>query len=166
MHLRFSANIVKLPRLLSHRKLSGAFHALTRAVTGTAMACLIGAATLTVFPADAVAEVHDDHPAWKFEWSPVAEGGTITVTITPKIEGTWSLLYWTEDNSATANDDYVPIVHPDEMWYLATFTGNGAQQNATVNTIADDVEDPDEKFYLKFYAGEKSQTYPELSASV
>ena len=134
--------IAQLFSLLLHCKLSRA--------SGMAMACLLGAASLSVFPASTGAEVIKGYMA-NYTISAVSEGQAQAVAITPKVAGL-KVRYKTKPASsssccdaATAGVDY----RSKDVQSDIILQNVGVHYLLNVYTIEDDRVEPDEIYKVE-----------------
>ena len=140
--------IAQLLSLLLHCKPSRA--------AGTAMTCLLGAASLSVFPASAGAEVVES-PLAKYTINGISEGGNKAVVITSKVPNLKIRSYKTQSTSASS---CCAAAAPIFDYTHKEFAGNiilgnvGVNYFLAVNTIEDNVVEHDERFELVVYASD------------
>ena len=149
--MRFPGKFFTIPNpsIIARLFLSLLLHCKLSRAAGTAMACLLGAASLSVFPASAGAEVIEGVLA-RYEKNAVSEGQTQTLAITPKVDEI-KVRYKTKLASSSSccgvAAPYFDHAYKDGNPIL--IIKRGITYILTIDTFEDDVVEYDELFKLE-----------------
>ena len=157
------------PSLIARLFLSLLLHCKRSRAAGTAMACLIGVASLAVLPADADARTQTIDGIWyKIETTDKAEGERQVITITKKQTGIRTLRYWTGPRPDPCNkpdcikaqsSDY-PNIAPNTRDISFRSAAN-SQSTITLTSTEDNLVEEDEQYVLSLaqYDNNGNQRY-------